>query len=101
MTNKTCLCGYFDDKTVNKIQRFAHLRGIAVIRAIQVLVTKGLFEDDVLEEKLIMDNCVVEELEELKSDISHIHTVSHCCSVKIEKLEEQLAYLESQVEKLC
>ena len=98
--DKTAVLTYLDNATLERLKTYANGRRITVNQAVEKVVMEYLSYQETALEDIVSRKAMEEDIEELSTDMEHVKTVAQCSSLKLEKLEEQIAYLQSEIEGL-
>ena len=100
VTDRKCISGYFQKAEEIAIQKYADKNRMTTSKALEALVKKAFDEDSKLPEELVFDKAFDDRISSLehKSEVASTVTSGMCSALS--RLEEQLAYLQENVERL-
>ncbi|MDJ0568180.1 MAG: hypothetical protein QNJ53_03960 [Pleurocapsa sp. MO_192.B19] len=99
-TDRACISGYFEKEEEKAIQKYANKHRLTKSKALEALVKKAFSDDSESPEELIFNQASDRRITELERDRDFAFTVRTGMCSSIDKLEEQVAYLQDNVERL-
>ena len=100
VTDRKCISGYFEKDEEVAIQKYADRNRVTKSKALEALVKKAFQEDSKLPEELVYNQDFERRITEVERDRDFAFTVRTGMCQSIDKLEEQIAYLQDNVERL-
>ena len=98
--DKEAITGYFDAAKQRAIAKYADAYRITESKALEALVKEAILKENEAVKNLVKERFCDEKIERLEKSLDGWVDVQIRCAEKTEKLEEQIAYLQQELDAL-